>query len=45
MPDDEALIPANIFKQAQTAIDEASLLFLVVVGREGVTALDEEFAR
>ncbi len=45
VPDDEALIPANIFKQAQTAIDEASLLIFVVDAREGVTALDEEIAR
>jgi GTPase len=45
VPDDEALIPANIFKQAQAAIDEASLLIFVVDAREGVTALDEEIAR
>lgn len=45
VPDDEALIPANIFKQAQAAIGEASLLIFVVDAREGVTGLDEEIAR
>lgn len=44
VPDDEALIPANIFKQAQEAIAEASLLIFVVDAREGVTPLDEEIA-
>jgi len=45
VPDDEAVIPANIFKQAQAAIEEASLLLFVVDAREGLTSLDEELAR
>jgi GTPase len=45
VPDDEALIPVNIFKQAQEAIAEASLLIFVVDAREGITPLDEEIAR
>ncbi|MFN0112687.1 MAG: ribosome biogenesis GTPase Der [Blastocatellia bacterium] len=45
VPDDEATIPANIFKQAQAAIEEASLLLFVVDVRDGMTSLDEELAR
>jgi GTP-binding protein len=45
VPDDEAIIPANIFKQAQAAIEEASLLLFVVDVRDGLTSLDEELAK
>jgi GTPase len=45
VPDDEAVIPANIFKQARAAIDEASLLLFVVDARDGITPVDEELAR
>ena len=45
VPDDEAVIPANIFKQARAAIDEASLLLFVVDVRDGITPIDEELAR
>lgn len=45
VPDDEAIIPANIFKQAQAAIGEASLLLFIVDVRDGMTSLDEELAR
>src|SRR5262245_21783707 len=45
VPDDEAVIPANIFKQARAAIDEARLLLFVVDAREGITPVDEELAR
>jgi GTP-binding protein len=45
VPDDEAVIPANIFKQAAVAIDEAVALIWVVDARSGVTPLDEELAR
>jgi GTP-binding protein len=45
VPDDEAIIPANIFKQARAAIDEASLLLFVVDARDGITPVDEELAR
>ena len=44
VPDDEAVIPANILKQASVAIDDASLLLWVVDARKGITQLDEELA-
>src|SRR5262245_8022906 len=44
VPDDEAVIPANILKQAAVAIDEAVALIWVVDARKGVTPLDEELA-
>ena len=44
VPDDEAVIPANIFKQAGVAIDQAAALMWVVDARKGVTPLDEELA-
>ncbi|PYS81240.1 MAG: hypothetical protein DMF70_09610 [Acidobacteria bacterium] len=45
VPDDDATIPANIFKQAGVAIAEASALMWVVDVRKGVTPQDEELAR
>jgi len=45
VPDDEAVIPANILKQASLAIDDAQALIWVVDARKGVTPLDEELAR
>ncbi len=45
VPDDEALIPVNIFKQAKTAIEEASLLLFVVDVRDGISPLDEDIAK
>ena len=45
VPDDDAVIPANIFKQAGVAIDEAVALIWVVDARKGITPLDEELAR
>ena len=45
VPDDEAVIPANIFRQAAVAINEAVALIWVVDARKGVTPLDEELAR
>ncbi len=44
VPDDEATIPANIFKQAKTAIAEASAIIFVVDARNGMVSLDEEIA-
>src|SRR5215211_4758617 len=44
VPDDDAVIPANILKQAGMAIDEARLLIWVVDARIGITQLDEELA-
>ena len=45
VPDDDAVIPANILKQAGVAIDEAQVLIWVVDARTGVTQLDEELAQ
>lgn len=45
VPDDDAVIPANIFKQASAAIEEAQALLWVVDVRRGVTPLDEELAQ
>jgi GTP-binding protein len=45
VPDDEAVIPANIFKQASQAIREAGAILWVVDSRAGVTPLDEELAQ
>ncbi len=45
VPDDDALIPVNILKQAATAIEEAVALIWVVDVRAGKTPLDEELAR
>lgn len=42
VPDDEAIIPANIFKQASVAISQAQALIWVVDARAGITPLDEE---
>ena len=42
VPDDEAIIPANIFKQAAHAIEEAQAIIWVVDIRAGITPLDEE---
>ncbi len=44
VPDDDAIIPANIFKQASHAIAEAQAIIWVVDSRAGVTPLDEEIA-
>jgi len=42
VPDDEAIIPANIFKQASHAISEAQAIIWVVDARAGAIPLDEE---
>lgn len=44
VPDDDAVIPANILKQAGMAIEESQLLIWVVDARAGITQLDEELA-
>ena len=44
VPDDDAVIPANILKQAGKAIAESELLIWVVDARKGITQLDEELA-
>jgi len=45
VPDDDAVIPANILKQAGFAIDQAEVLIWVVDARQGITPLDQELAR
>jgi GTP-binding protein len=44
VPDDEAVIPANIFKQASQAITESVAIIWVVDSRAGILPLDEELA-
>jgi GTP-binding protein len=44
VPDDDAVIPANILKQAGFAIDQAEALIWVVDARKGITPLDQELA-
>ncbi len=44
VPDDEAIIPANIFKQAGTAISQSQAIIWVVDARAGITPLDEEIS-
>ncbi|MEN3333563.1 MAG: GTPase [Blastocatellia bacterium] len=44
LPNDAELIPANILRQARTALEEAALILLVVDARAGITPLDEELA-
>src|SRR5215472_12846073 len=45
IPDDKALIPQEILRQARVAINKAALLVLVVDSHAGLTPLDEELAR
>jgi GTP-binding protein len=45
VPDDDAVIPANIFRQAGFAIDDAQAIIWVVDARLGMTPLDEELAK
>jgi GTP-binding protein len=45
VPDDKAVIPKEILRQARVAIDKAALLVLVVDSQAGLTPLDEELAR
>ncbi|HKR13771.1 MAG TPA: ribosome biogenesis GTPase Der [Pyrinomonadaceae bacterium] len=44
VPDDDAVIPANILKQAGRAIEDSQVLIWVVDARAGITQLDEELA-
>jgi len=45
VPDDEALIPAEIFRQAKTALDEADAIVMVVDGRTELASPDIDLAR
>ncbi len=44
VPDDDAVIPANILKQAAFAIEQAHALLWVVDARKGITPQDQELA-
>jgi len=45
VPDDEALIPAEIFRQARVALEEAEAIVMVVDGRTELAAPDLDLAR
>jgi GTP-binding protein len=45
VPDDEALIPAEIYLQAQTALEEAEAVVMVVDGRTELASPDIDLAR
>lgn len=45
VPDDKALIPQEILRQAHVAIKSAALLVLVVDSQAGITPLDQELGR
>jgi len=45
IPDDEALIPSEIFRQAQVALDEADAIVMVVDGRTELASPDLELSR
>src|SRR5271170_6151036 len=45
VPNDEALIPAEIFRQARTALDEADAIVMVVDGRTELASPDLDLAR
>ena len=45
VPDDEALIPSEIFRQARVALEEADAIIMVVDGRTELASPDMELAR
>ena len=45
IPDDQALIPAEIFRQARVALEEADVIVLVVDGRTELASPDIDLAR
>ena len=45
IPDDQALIPVEIFRQARVALDEADAIVLVVDGRSELASPDIDLAR
>ncbi|MBA3513171.1 MAG: ribosome biogenesis GTPase Der [Pyrinomonadaceae bacterium] len=45
VPEDDAVLPANIFKQAGFAIEDAQALIWVVDARQGLTTHDEDLAK
>ena len=45
VPDDEELIPAEIFRQAKVGLEEADAIIMVIDGRTAITAPDVELSR
>jgi GTP-binding protein len=45
IPDDDALIPTEILKQARVALEEAAHILFVIDGRAEITAADRDLAR
>src|SRR5215471_13515701 len=45
VPDEKALIPAEIFRQARVALDESSAIIMVVDGRSELASPDLELVR
>ena len=45
IPDDKALIPTEILRQARVAFEKAALLVLVVDNQTGITPLDQELTQ
>ncbi len=45
IPDDQQLIPSEIFRQARVALDEANAIVMVVDGRTELASPDMELAR
>jgi GTP-binding protein len=45
LPDEQELIPAEIFRQARVALEEAAFIVMVVDGRTPLTAPDYDLAR
>ncbi len=45
LPEDKEFIPAEIFRQARFALEEAAAIVMVVDGRSAITAPDMELAR
>jgi GTP-binding protein len=45
IPDEEAVIPASILRQARAVMEVADVILLIVDVREGITPVDSELAR
>ena len=45
VPDDQALIPSQIFKQARVALDSAAHIIFLIDGRSEITSADRDLAQ
>ena len=45
IPDDDALIPSEILKQARVALEDAAHILFVIDGRTEITAADRDLAQ